>query len=113
MRALAEGHHDDFLRWFDAVEHEQGDWYRRPRPLFGRRGRGGGSDPGHLSRFVNGYQRRLGRAVRPFSLRLRLLPLAEPVGWVLDEHQVLLSTALRRDADALESFLEPVLSAVA
>lgn len=111
MRALAQEHHDDFWRWLDEVTQEEISHHRVPRGLRGRRR--GGSDPLDLTRFVNGYERRLGRAVRPFTLHLRLLPLAEPVGWVLDEHQVLLSTRLREDAPALERLLAPVIAALA
>ena len=104
MRALAQRHHHDFWRWLDVAEHIQGERQRGPR---------GRSDRLHLTHLVNGYERRLGRAVRPFTLHLRLLPLSQPLGWVLDEQQVVLSTRLREDTPALERFLEPVISALA
>ena len=110
VRALAQRHHRDFWRWLNTVEHDEIERHHGSRR--GRRG-GSSSDPLHLTRFVNAYEHRLGRPVRPFTLRLRLLPLQQPAGWVLDERQVLLSTALRGDAPALEELLEPVVSALA
>ncbi|WP_380159298.1 hypothetical protein [Kineococcus sp. R86509] len=104
MRALAQLHHPDFWRWLDAPKHTE-----RER----QRGQHGGSDPLHLTHLVNGYERRLGRPVRPFTLHLRLLPLQQSVGWVLDEQQILLSTRLREDAAAMERLLEPVILALA
>ncbi|WP_432485829.1 hypothetical protein, partial [Kineococcus esterisolvens] len=104
MRTLAERHHHDIRHWLREIKHNE---------IERCRGRRGSSDPLHLTHFVNAYAQRLGRRVRPFTLHLRLLPLQQPAGWVLDEQQVLLSTALREDADALERLLEPVVSALA
>lgn len=104
MRALAQHYYGGFRRWLDTPGQTEGERYRGWR---------GGSDPLALTTLVNGYERRLGRPVRPFSLRLRLLPVSQPVGWVLDEQQVMLSTGLREDAPALERLLAPVLAALA
>jgi hypothetical protein len=104
VRALVQRYHRDFWRWLDTVDHEEPERHR---------GRRGSSDPLHLTRFVNAYQHRLGRPVRPFTLHLRLLPLQQPVGWVLDEQQVVLSTGLREDARALEQLLAPVIAVLA
>ncbi|WP_337063411.1 hypothetical protein [Kineococcus sp. G2] len=104
MRTLAERHHHDIRHWLREIKHNE---------IERCRGRRGSSDPLHLTRFVNAYAPRLRRRVRPFTLHLRLLPLQQPAGWVLNEQQVLLSTALREDADALERLLEPVVSALA
>jgi len=103
MRALAQRHHRDFWRWLDIPEHVEA---RR------QRGQGGG-DPLFSTHLVDGYAQRLGRPAHPFVLHLRLLPLSQPVGWVLDEQQVVLSTGLREDTSALERFLAPVISALA
>ncbi|NAZ84086.1 hypothetical protein GTR02_19960 [Kineococcus sp. R8] len=103
VRALAERHHRDAARWVDAA---------RAEVQVGRLARGG-RDPLHLTHFVNGFEQRLGRPVRPFALHLRLLPLAEPVGWVLDGQQVLVSTRLLLDPGAVERFLDPVVAALA
>lgn len=100
VRVLAERHHRKFWGWIDDRTREQADSRRK-------------GDPVDLTRWVNGYERRLGRPVRPFQLGVRLLPLAEPVGWVLAGDEVLVSTALRRDARAYEEFLTPVVDALA
>jgi hypothetical protein len=100
VRALAERHHRACWRWIDDRKREQADRFRQDDPL-------------HVTRWVNGYERRLGRPVRPFRLTVRLLPLTESVGWVLSRDDVLVSTALRRDARAFEEFFAPVVDALA
>ncbi|MFD0485397.1 hypothetical protein ACFQ46_22620 [Kineococcus sp. GCM10028916] len=104
VRALVQRHHRDFWSWLDTADQGELDRYR------GQRGSG---DPLHLTRFVNAHEHQLKRPARPFTLHLRLLPLQQPVGWVLDEQQVVLSTGLREDARALEQLLAPVIAGLA
>ncbi|MCI3927395.1 hypothetical protein MO973_45210 [Paenibacillus sp. TRM 82003] len=107
MRDLAQRHHRDFWHWLNDIKLDQSAQHRSGHDR---------SSASHerldLTRFVNAYEHRLGRRVRPFTLHLRLLPLQQPAGWVLDEHQVLLSTTLREDTPALKQLLEPVVSAL-
>lgn len=100
LRPLVQRHLRAFSRWHADREREWADRFRHGDPL-------------RVTHWVNGFERRLGRPVRPFRLTVRLLPVAEPVGWVLAGDDVLVSTALRRDARAYEEFLTPVVDALA
>ena len=98
-RNLAERLQVDFWQWLQpAKEHE----LQQAR-----------SDRLHLTHFVNGLETELGRPVRPFRLRIRVIPVGGATGWILDEHEVLVTPGLRDDATALTCFLRPVVSALA
>ena len=100
MRALAEQHFDDFWVWMGTVRNYELERRKSGRPL-------------QLTEFVNGFEERLGRPVRPFVLSITELPLAGAGGWVLDPNHVLISSRLSDDDAALRSFLQPVVEALA
>lgn len=99
VRPLVQRHLRAFSRWHADREREWADEHSRRPP--------------DLTRWINGYEGRLGRPVRPFRLTVRLLPLAEPVGWVLSGDDVLVSTRLQADGAAFRAFLAPVVDAMA
>jgi len=100
MRALAEQHVEDFWIWMGTVRNAELE-------------RQQSGDSLHLTHFVNGFEEKLGRPVRPFVLTMTELPLAGAGGWVLDPNHVLISTQLSDDASALRTFLQPVVQALA
>ena len=100
VRRLAEQQHRHYWTWMGAAKAEE---IRRAR-----------SDQAmHLTRFVNAFEARLSRPVRPFRLHLRVLPVDAAAGWVLDEQQVLVTSRLLDDPVALEQVLGPVVSVLA
>lgn len=100
VQGLAEVLHRDFWAWRNTVTRAEAD-------------RATSEDPVHLVGLVNSFERRLCRPVRPFRLNLREVPVLEPLGWVLDEESVLVTTGLTNDPRATEEFLEPVIAALA
>ncbi|NHC15953.1 hypothetical protein [Motilibacter deserti] len=67
----------------------------------------------HLTHFVNGFEQRLGRPVRPFRLWVGEVPVRGSAGWTLDDGHVLVSSELATDESELEAFLAPLIQAVA
>ena len=98
-RDLAERLQFDFWQWLRPAEEHELEQAR--------------SDGLHLTHFVNGLETELRRPVRPFRLRIRVIPVGGTTGWILDDNQVLVTPGLRDDATALTWFLRPVVSALA
>lgn len=99
LRALVEEHFEAFSGWSRQVQLAE--------QARARRGSLG------LVHFVNGYERRLGRPVRPFRLDLREVPVEGRGGWVLSAGAVVVSSALLDDEASLMQFLQPVIDDLA
>lgn len=99
VRLLLQEHFEEIREWMGSV-----------RSVQAQRAEAGSL---HLSGFVNAYQDRLGRAVRPFTLVVREVAVQGSNGWVLSPQVVVVSTSLAGDEQALKAFLRPVIDALA
>lgn len=96
LRGLLEEHFNEACSWVRAAQVDA----HRPGSL-------------HLTHFVNGFEQRLARPVRPFLLRMTEVPVNGAQGWILTDTHVLVSSLLLRDEPALEAFLDPVVQRLA
>ncbi|MER6386632.1 hypothetical protein [Streptomyces sp. NPDC001127] len=101
LGALMRECFDDAVRWSSARGREYAEAMMR------------GDRRGHEGDLVRAVETELGRKARPFELQVMELPVAGAVGWRVSEKHVVVSRALREDAEAYRRWLTSVIRELA